>query len=225
MGRHHMGYAQGYITLDINRDEDISYYVDEWAKKRKQCGNSDYFKHSLLVEYSETLLDNSLTNLTYSEQKRLVSSTGMSLVEYALSCGSRLLIDDNNIPTTIEEMLASENKEGWIEAVQTEIKALEQFNTFDIVPLDEAKKGGRRLVKSKWIFTVKKDANGEIERLKARLVAKGFTQVKDVDYSETFSPFFAHSSLRMMLALAAKNDLKITSWDLTSAFVQTKLDR
>ena len=48
-------------------------------------------------------------------------------------------------------MLASENKEGWIEAVQTEIKALEQFNTFDIVPLDEAKKGGRRLVKSKCI--------------------------------------------------------------------------
>ena len=80
-------------------------------------------------------------------------------------------------------------------------------------------------MKSKWIFTVKKDANGEVERLKARLVAKGFTQVKDVDYSETFSPVFAHSSLRMMLALAAKHDLKITSWDLTSAFVQTKLDR
>ena len=43
---------RGYITLDINRDEDISYYVYEWAKKRKQLENSDYFKHSLLVEYS-----------------------------------------------------------------------------------------------------------------------------------------------------------------------------
>ncbi|XP_051132505.1 endo-1,4-beta-xylanase 5-like [Andrographis paniculata] len=56
------------------------------------------------------------------------------------------------------------------------------FKDGDELP-DDAKSIG-----CKWVFKTKKDSNGNIERHKARLIAKEFTQRKEIDYTETFSP-------------------------------------
>jgi hypothetical protein len=46
---------------------------------------------------------------------------------------------------------------------------------------------GRNLVDCKWVFKIKRHADGSIEWYKARLVAKEFHQLYDLDYDETFS--------------------------------------
>ena len=44
---------------------------------------------------------------------------------------------------------------------------------------------------------------------KARLVAQGFLQKHGVDYDETFCPVVRFESVRTVIALAVKHDLKL----------------
>lgn len=46
-----------------------------------------------------------------------------------------------------------------------------------------------KAIDCKWIFKIKKDSKGKIERIKARLVAKGFTQNEGINLNELFLLF------------------------------------
>ena len=46
---------------------------------------------------------------------------------------------------------------------------------------------GKLVVTSRWIYKVKYVVDGSIEKQKVRFVAWGFSQVKGIDYEETFS--------------------------------------
>lgn len=82
---------------------------------------------------------------------------------------------------------------------------------------------GANLVSTKWVFDIKKNILGEIERFKARLVARGFSQRIGVDYNETFAPTVRAESLRMFLAMVAKEDLEFHQYDVKNAFTESHL--
>jgi len=62
------------------------------------------------------------------------------------------------------------------------------------------------VVDSKWVFCIKKNTNGTIDKYKTCLVACGFTQVYGVNYYETFTPVAKLTSIQSILAIAARND-------------------
>ena len=65
-----------------------------------------------------------------------------------------------------------------------EMEALQKNSTWKLVPLPE----GKKTVGCRWIFTVKLNPDGSINRYKVRLVAKGYTQKYRIDYEDTFVP-------------------------------------
>src|ERR1700678_2295352 len=63
-----------------------------------------------------------------------------------------------------------------------------------------------------------------VERFKARLVAKGFAQRPGIDYFETFASTMRHATIRVILALAAIEDLELRSVEISHAFINSEID-
>ena len=83
---------------------------------------------------------------------------------------------------------------------------------------------GKKTIKTKWIFKIKKNSNNEPERFKARLGAKGFSQKEGIDYNETFAPVVKHESLRLFLAISVNENYKMHHIDISTAFLYGELD-
>ena len=87
----------------------------------------------------------------------------------------------------------------WQQAMDKEISALELNHTWDVVPLPS----GKTPIGCKWVYKIKYNPDGSVERYKAQVVAKRYTQQEGLDYSETFSPVTKSISVRVLLCIAA----------------------
>ena len=86
----------------------------------------------------------------------------------------------------------------WVEAMQSEFKALIDNKTWKLVP----RPPNRPIIGCKWIYKIKPSADNTAHKYKARLVAKGFLQEGGIDYHETFSPVIKVTTMCILLALA-----------------------
>ncbi|KAJ9551410.1 hypothetical protein OSB04_015455 [Centaurea solstitialis] len=107
----------------------------------------------------------------------------------------------------------------WRDAMSKEIKALEDNETWDLTSLPQ----GKHPIGSKWVFKIKYNSDGSIERYKARLVAKGYNQVEGIDYHDTFAPVAKLVTVRILLSISAIKQWPIHQLDINNAFLQGDL--
>ncbi|CAI7924021.1 unnamed protein product [Closterium sp. NIES-53] len=123
-------------------------------------------------------------------------------------------------PATLKEALESSDAEEWKNAIESELKSIEENGTWELVELPK----GRKAITSKWLFKIKSDADGKIKRYKSRLVAKGYQQKEKVDYKELFAPVVKPTTLRTLLAGAAIKGWVVKQMDVTTAFLNGVLE-
>jgi hypothetical protein len=140
-------------------------------------------------------------------------------VEYA-NCTHICNVADGSELKNWNDAMSSIYAEEWKKAAQDEYAALLENNTWEIVKLPP----GKKPIGCRWVWLIKRKADGSIERFKARLVAQGFSQRPGLDYVEIFAPTFRPASLRLVLAIAAIQDLHLHSLDISSAFLNGELE-
>jgi len=123
-------------------------------------------------------------------------------------------------PKSMRQALQHSDGDKWKEAAKSEMDNHASNGTWKLVDLPP----GAKCIGSGWVFRLKRNADGSIERYKARLVAKGYSQRPGFDYTEVFSPTFRYAAIRTIIALAALNDLHLHSVDISHAFLNGDLE-
>jgi hypothetical protein len=115
-------------------------------------------------------------------------------------------------PTCSEESI---QRIEWADAMTEEYQSIMKNEVWEIVPRSKNKDG----VSYRWLFKIKHAADGSIEKYKARFVSRGFSQKEGIDYEETFAPVARYTSIRTIIALAAKMKWKLHQMDVKTAFL------
>jgi hypothetical protein len=119
-------------------------------------------------------------------------------------------------PTCFEQVVRNPK---WVNAIDEEMVALDANVTWELVALLKNKK----VIRCKWVYKVKHNANGSVNRYKARLVAKSYAQTYGIDYEETFSPVAKMTIVKAIIVMAVVKGWSLHQMDVKNVFLHGDL--
>lgn len=206
-----------YISRDVKFIGDNN-NAEEAIKQVQTESITDLNK--MVEDQEEDEINEDTTNVNQSEvpeenENEETSEKQIDIINLALQA-----IEKSNEPSTYEEAMASADRSLWLEAMKEELRSFKKNDVYTVTTLPQ----GKRPIDCRWVFRIKRKADGSIDRYKARLVAKGFAQKSGVDYFETFSPVARYDSIRAMLAVTAFNRMYLKQFDVKTAFLYGDLE-
>jgi hypothetical protein len=130
-------------------------------------------------------------------------------------------------PKTVAEAMLSGQKNMWIAAMTREKRCHIKNKTFgELCPAGKNVKA----IPADWIFKIKH--RGEADNIdsieqgqyKARIVLRGQFMKPGLDYNDAFSPVAKTTTIRALLAVAAKFDMELYGGDVETAFLTPDID-
>ncbi|MBW0559285.1 hypothetical protein O181_099000 [Austropuccinia psidii MF-1] len=120
----------------------------------------------------------------------------------------------DSAPCTYKEVLKAPDKELWLAAINKELNSMEKLQVWEVVE----QHNNFKLVRTTWVFRLKKGhSNGAIKH-KARLCAQGSTQTQGIDFEKTYAQTAHLNSLQTLIAFEAAKGLKFHQIEIKSSF-------
>ncbi|KAL1458776.1 hypothetical protein WDU94_008892 [Cyamophila willieti] len=169
---------------------------------------------------SDTIVHSPVDVLRRSQRLKKTKNCGCCAV-----AESKTIMDVNHGEHVMEEpqtpfqAIKSEHSSEWRRAMDIEIGNMSNNDVWEIVERPKDKS----VVGSKWVFKIKHDEHGNVERFKARLVAQGFKKSMGFDWESTFSPVMKRRTVRILIAISVENGWVIDHVDVTCAYLNSPI--
>jgi hypothetical protein len=187
---HEMGNDQGGVELDEDGDD-------------QDKSRSSPLPHRRVRQTIQR--DHLVNNILGAIEKGVTTQSGV-----ATFCEHYLFVSSFE-PFKVEDALRDPD---WVVAMQEELNNFKRNQVWSLVERPK-----ENVVGTKWVFHNKQDEFGVVTRNKARLVAKGYSQVKGLDFEESFAPVARLESIRILLAYTTHHDFRLFQMDVKSAFL------
>jgi hypothetical protein len=122
---------------------------------------------------------------------------------------------------TYREAIGRNDAKEWRKATDKEIGSLEDMGVLG--PLQDLPPG-KKALRTKWVFKIKKHADGTIDKYKARLTARGDLQREGIDYFDVYAGVVRYNTIRLVLAMSAKYGWTNRQLDVETAFLNSELE-
>jgi len=154
-----------------------------------------------LQKYEETMLFKTLIDTDNAEE------LDQYISDIVMSINAHLQLP--KAPKNEKEALDINNpdRDKWIEAIQKEFDQFDTYKTF--APADPV----GHAMKTKFVFTVTFRSDYTL-KYKARLVVCGYSQIKGVDYNETYAPTVQTNTVFLLLFLAGWGSHKVSVFNI-----------
>jgi histone deacetylase 1/2 len=120
-------------------------------------------------------------------------------------------------PKNLADALHNPN---WKVVMDVEYGALQKNMTWHLVPPQQ----GKNIIDCRWVYKVKRKADGTLDKYKAHLVAKGYKQRYGIDYEDTFSPMVKDTTIRIVLSVTVAQGWSLRQLDVQNAFLHGILE-
>ncbi|BBG98549.1 ADP glucose pyrophosphorylase large subunit 1 [Prunus dulcis] len=213
------------ISRDVLFDEETIWdWTDKGSTQQQQQQISVVFDEEAASKETEEELQPSNDSQPSSFRTQRTKKRPAWMMDYEVSDDDQseddgltyfALFTDSD-PVTFQQ---AHKETKWQRAMDEEISSIERNNTWELTDLPK----GQKSIGVKWVYKMKLNKEGGVDKYKARLVAKGYKQKYGIDYKEVFAPVARMDTIRLVLSLAAQNSWPIFQLDVKSAFLHGNL--
>ncbi|KAL9241108.1 hypothetical protein vseg_015256 [Gypsophila vaccaria] len=214
------------MSSNNNGNAESNDVTEEVVDRELGRGKRERFPPYWVKDYvvKSTVLGSNPSDASHVSMPSPVSGTPYPLMHY-VNCNKFSTLHRNFLgaisshaePKNFQEAVKDK---GWRDAMDAEMRALEDNGTWTMESLPH----GKKALNSKWVYRIKYNSDSTVERLKARLVVCGNHQTEGIDYDETFAPVVKMTTVRTFLAIAASKNWTLHQMDVDNVFLHGDLD-
>jgi hypothetical protein len=127
---------------------------------------------------------------------------------------------DYSVPMSWKKMCEDPYSYHWRKDCDREIRQFMDRAVFEWADLPV----GKTPLTGHWVYVVKRNLNGTVEKFKSRFVVHGNKSKPGLHYTDTFAPTAESTTARVLLSLATVEDWEADQMDVSAAFLYGPLD-